>query len=296
MGSKVEVIRQSSGTPNPGVIPTSQVIVLKEQDLDCDLATAIARIRSSDKTSHSRILVVAPDDGGDDEDTAVASEPSPPVAAPTTLGQVERRGQEAALEQIGRNLQPLGACLEHYLEEMRAAACELRDRLPDSVVADCEAPLRVLEQGIRWSESLTADLVDQVRDAQRGFHSVDTHALVQDMAGQVEALFPRLRISVGAPVDQPCPGRPADLAEAFFLGLVLVAQRIGGVGAIAVTFEKRPGSLMHHLSGNGEPTHPVSPDCVARFRKLVVDQHGGRIDRDELGHGGAGLCLHLPVC
>ena len=189
MGRNLEVIPTQPVAPQPGVIPTSQVIVLKEHELDCDLATAIERIRANEDTSHSRILVVAPDDESEEKREEAAVQRAP-VSVPTTVGQVARRGQEAAVEELGRKLQPLGACLEHYLEEMRAAVRELTERIPDPLPEGCAGPLRVLGEALSWSEALATDLAGQVGDAQRGFLAVDTHALAQDMAAQVEAIFP----------------------------------------------------------------------------------------------------------
>ena len=289
MSNKVEVTPQSAGTVVPGAISTSQVIVLKEQDLDCDLATAIERIRANEDTSRSRILVVAADHGEDEVEEAVVEET--PVVAPSTPSQAARRGQQLALERLGGSLEPLGACLQHYLQEMRAAVEQLSGELP----AAAQAPLRTLQQALGWSDALASDLAAQTLAAGAGVTLVDPYDLMKDTAMEVEMAFPRLRVTLGAPVDQSCSGRPADLAEAFYLGLSLVAQRIGGLGAVSVDFEQRLGSLAIHISGQGEPTRDVSPDCVARFRKLVVDRHGGRVHHDRLGPGGAGLFLHLPT-
>jgi len=115
-----------------------------------------------------------------------------------------------------------------------------------------------------------------------------------ETAGQVEARFPRLRITVAPRPESLCAARPADLAEAFFLALVLVAQRVGGQGAITVDFESAADGVLHRFVGRGEPRKVSAPETVARFRQLVVDQLGGRVLPDVLGTSGTGLQLLLP--
>ena len=109
----------------PAVIPTSQVVILREDELDCDLATAIQRVRDSADTARSRILVVGPDEGEDVRvDDAVAERVVP--RTPTTIGQVVRRAEEAALRRTGERFDGLVQCLERFLEEARWAVRDLR--------------------------------------------------------------------------------------------------------------------------------------------------------------------------
>src|SRR5262249_23624187 len=143
MSSKLETRKPATGA-KPGVIPTSQVIVLKEQELDCDLATAIHRIRSCEETSHTRILVIAADDAETEVEGADADDALVPV--PTTLGQVSRRGQQQAVVAMGEELQPLGACLTRYTEELRAALDQLARELPADAASSCSPSLRWLAE------------------------------------------------------------------------------------------------------------------------------------------------------
>jgi len=290
MGKKVETTLTRT-VNSPGVIATSQVIVLKEQELDCDLATAIQRIRTCEETSQSRILVVAADDEAPEVDAS--NDLAVPATAPTTLGQVARRGGEAALVRIARELQPLEACLHRYLAEMQDAVAQVQGSL--SVEQQGHAGIQALSQALDWTDALASDLSERVRDAAQGFQVVDTHELLIDMASQVEATYPAVRVTVG-----PVPGicrraKPTALAEAFFLGIVLVAQRIGGRGSVTVEVEQTAASLAYRFLGHGEPRRVSAPECVRRFREIVVDLHGGRIHQDDLGSDGTGLVIHLPA-
>jgi hypothetical protein len=291
MSSKLESRRPATGA-KPGVIPTSQVIVLKEKELDCDLATAIHRIRACEETSHTRILVIAADEAETDLEAPATDGALIPV--PTTLGQVSRRGQQQAVSALGEELRPLGTCLTRYTGELRAAIDQLVRELPADAASSCGASLRWLEEIAEWTRALAEDLEPRLDRARRGVQLVDTHEVMVEMAGQVEARFPRLRITVAPKPDSACVARPADLAEAFFLALVLVAQRIGGQGAIGVEFESAADGLLHRFVGSGEPRRVSAPETVARFRRLVVDQLGGRVLPDVLGASGTGLQLLLP--
>ena len=45
----------------PPVLPSQPVVILRESELDCDLATAIARVRQDEARRQSRILIVGPE-------------------------------------------------------------------------------------------------------------------------------------------------------------------------------------------------------------------------------------------
>lgn len=283
-----EVLRHPE--PASGVIPTSQVVILKEQDLDCDLATAIRRVRSSAETARARILVVAPDDAeahdvGDGEPREL-----PLPSAPTTLSQVVRCAEQAASARFGARLEPLGACFERFLEEARWALEDIR-RDPRGDGA------RVLGEVLDWTGAVAEDLRTEARLAASGFQPTETRELVLEMGRQVEAHFPGLRVSV-APVEgsSTCWARPAELAEAFFLALVLAAHRIGGRGAVIVEITEigeEAAEVDHRFVGHGEPSEVHAPQVAARLR-AIVHRHDGRISPDRFGPHGTGFSLRLP--
>jgi hypothetical protein len=324
-----------------GVIPAGEVVILRERDLDCDLQTAIARVRAAPETARSRILVVAAEevaaDSADRADAAARAEaaaladaaalaeaaalaqaaalaeevgraaaavPKDPAAAaggaavprlPTALRQIARRGEAQALSELGKRVRPLVGCLHRFLAEARAAIEAAGASLRAGETAAAGERLRALGDVTSWAEAVAEDLDAEARAASEGFQPVLTRDLVQEVAGQVEARLPRVRVGVAADLDvPPCWGRTADLAEAFFLGLVLVAQRIGERGTVAVELVAERGQVAHRFWGSGEPVPIGSAAVVARFRRLV-ERSGGTLAHDELGPHGTGVTLRLPA-
>lgn len=282
MGNADNTLTSPSGAR--GVIPTSQVIVLKEQELDCDLGTAIRRIRECEETSNSRILVVAPD-----EPEASAEPPRSPVIAPTTLGQVARRAHQAATERLGAELTPAATGMQHFVSEVRSALDGWSEEESGATAREA------IRQIVDWMEVTAEDMVQRTSRASCGFLLVDTHELLVDMATQVEAAYPGIRVSIGPSAGVSCPARPAELAEGLFLALSLVAQRIGGKGGITVELEEATDGLAHRIAGHGEPRSVSDGEAIARFRSLIVDLHGGVVHQDGLGAEGAGLTIRLPA-
>lgn len=268
-----------------GVIPTGQVVILKERELDCDVATAIARLRAEPETAHSRILVVAPDDGPE-EDGAVESLPRP--RTPTTVAQAARIAQTAALGEVGRRFELLAACLRRFSLE----SSDVIRGLPGGQVSE---PVRQLGEIQSWSDAVLADLEREASAAREGLQPLRSHDLLAEMVRQVEVQYPGVRVQLDTQgAELQCWGRAADVAEALFLATALVALRIGGRGGITVELDATDGLVRHRILGNGEPFELDAPAAVERFRQLVR-RNGGHIAQDAPSEGvGAGLVVSLP--
>lgn len=276
------------------MIPTSQVVILKESELDCDLVTAIQRVRSHRETSRSRILIVAPESEEDAELDRPGDGTPPP--APTTAGQVARRGEEAALRAVGARLEPLLECLERFFGESRGVLEDLSEAVADAARASLAERVRVLSEILDWSRAVAAELETETRLARGGYREVDVHDLLAEMAGQVEAYYPGVRVTVRAATGTSwVRGRAADLAEAFFLALSSCACRIGARGALTVEIEGGGGRVQVRILGHGQPHEVQLGEAAARLRELLVARHGARILPDRLGPGGTGITLDLPV-
>lgn len=297
MGSKLEPERTTGSTRRGaarGMIPSGQVVILKESELDCDLATAIERVRAQEETSRSRILIVAPEN--ESETRGEGPGPRTPPPAPTTAGQIARRGEEAALRSVGVRLEPLLECLERFFGEFRGILEDLGETVADAARASLAEKVRVLSEVLDWSRAVTTELETETRLARAGYREVDTHDLLVEMSGQVEAYYPGVRVTVQA-ASGPArvQARAADLAEAFFLALSSCACRIGGRGALTVEIEGGKGRVRVRLLGHGRPHDVQLGEAAARLRQLLVVRHGARILPDRLGPGGTGLTLDLPV-
>ena len=283
-------VRSSSSPTNTD---PSAIVILKESDLDCDLATAILRVRSQETTAKSRILVIAPEH----HDTDEARSESLPAGIPLSFSQAARHGEIAALQPFGRRLLSLLTCLERFFEESRWALDELEESISEEPRARLLNQVRVLKEIQDWTQAVADDLRTEAKGAAEGFRPVETCELWSEAIEQVQVLLPEVRIAI-APTDAPtlCWARAADLTEAFFLALLLAGNRVGARGAVTVSAEQaEDGVLTWAVRGHGDPSPLQAPDTIARLRRLVVDVHSGRLAADALGPAGAGLLIHLPL-
>ncbi len=280
----------------PVVLPQKDVVIIREHELDCDLATAIRRVRADEVTSRSRILVIGPDSDEGGATPALSADELPTPKLPVTLAQLGRLREVNALEEVGQRLLPLLGCLDRFSEEGTHALEELDEAISDQSRARLSNQVRVLREIMGWSRTVGDDLRVEVNAAANGHRLVDTWELCAEMGRQLESHFPDLRVQLGSAGDVGlCRGRAPDLAEAIFLGYVLAAHRIGGQGSIQVERSCEDGFVVHHIKAYGEAKTVVAPELVARFRELVVTDHHGRIRPDLLGKNATSLTLELPL-
>ena len=280
MATELDPTSPHPASATPGILPDHEVVILRERELDCDVATAIARVRADPETARARILVVDEDDTPPEASSSPASWAAPP-------GQMVRRAERHGASAIGHRTQPLVRCVMRHLEEADAV-------LADGPAADPRAWER-LASLLRWAREGTADLAAEADAAAAGWVPVATRDLAIEMAGAAEARFPGLRVTVATSDEWPyCRGRPDELAEVFFLAIGLVASRIGGRGGVAMALSRDAGWARFRVLGTGEPRPLEAPALVVRFRQLVA-AHGGAIEQDQLGAHGAGLIVRLPA-
>jgi hypothetical protein len=269
------------------------MVILRESDLDCDLNTAIERIRADEETSASRILVVAAEEP--DLSASGDTQALPPPAAPVTAMQLSRCRETGILEGAGHRIQPLLECLDRFSAETEDVLGALDEEVTDQTRARLKNRIATLCSIQEWASAVLGDLTSEVGALASGRRMVDSRELIDEMARQVEARFPGIKVMPSrGPATADCMGRAAELAEAFYLALGLVAQRIGGSGRIHVEIEEKDGHLVHRIAGDGEPRAIDAEDWIRRFRELV-EAHGGFIEPDLTGPGGSGISLSLPA-
>lgn len=279
-------------SPTPSTSDPSAIVILKESDLDCDLATAIRRVRAQETTAKSRILVIAPEpkDGG-----TVRSEPLP-EGIPLSFAQAARQGEVAALQPFGRRMLSLLTCLERFFEESRWALDELEESVSEEPRARLLNQVRVLKEIQGWTQAVANDLRTEAKGASEGFRPIETAELWDEAIAQVQALLPEVRITLAPSEDGSlCWARAAELTEAFFLALLLTGNRVGAKGSVRIELERSEENFMTWVvRGNGEPSKVQAPDTIARLRRLIVEVHSGRLAADEFGTAGTGLRILLP--
>ncbi len=276
------------------VIPAGNVVILREAELDTDLATAIRQVRATEDTQNSRILIIASDE-------QVAPQPAceardlPVPDMPTSVLQVARAGGEQTLAEFARGYRPLLQSMGRFFEETSWVLDEIEEAGEEGIRARLKSRVRVARDILSWTQCVVDDLEAGLSAAETGVVTVNLQTLMQEALGHVESFFPGVRISLGA-ADQEmrCRGQATGLAEACFLALVLTAHRIGGEGSITVEPIAEKAHLTYRILGIGEPTHVQAPEATARLRELVVERHGGSIQPDVLGPFGTGLRLTLP--
>lgn len=284
---------------SPVVIPNSQLVILRERELDCDLATAIERVRADLATSEARILVVGSHESPSSQlDDGVARPPRqlPCPRMPDSLEHVVHQGSQAALEACGQRLAPQIRDLLQSIEEIQDSLDEVVHAVPVGIRMPVLGHLKVIRAAVDRMETSTTELGAQVRGMSEGFQGVDVEDLCNELPAQIERFFPDVRLNV-APAGEPCEwwGRPAELAEALFLACVIASHRISGQGSINLHMETGSDQAVVRIVGFGEPAEVRLPREMARLREIVVEGHGGRIAPDAMGHSGTGMVLRMAT-
>ncbi len=292
-GTQTQEAERSGEQRNARVISPNQMVILRESDLDCDLATAIQRIRGSEDTSRSRILIVGPDD--EVKDGPAYSEPLPMPSLPMSIGQVARAGGQQALTDSGERVAPKMESLGTLLGELDTALNDLEEAVQEGIQARLGGRLKVAREISDWIRATAEDVTLDVEGMSGGFQSVDLFELVHEIHGQVETFFPELCINLTpAEGDSHCWARATDLSEALFIAMAITSHRISGRGSINIEVVGSPEEARVRMLGLGEPVPVAAGEEMGRFRQILVEEHGGRIVPDALGPGGTGLIIALP--
>ena len=287
-------VAEKAGTTKPRVIPSNQLVILREADLECDLATAIQRVREDEKTSGSRILIVGPDEDAKGRVDESAALPMPLL--PMSIGQVARRGGLKALRGAGQRLAPKLSSLDGLFAEISRSLDDVDEAAREGTLARLHSRIRVAGEILGWLRATADDLQNEVDGMVGGFQAVDVYDLLSEVQGQVESFFPELRVNVAPADGEPtCWGRATDLTEGLFLAIVLTAHRIGGKGAVNVEAQSKGENVVVRILGLGEPAKVRAPQETIRLREIFVGQHRGRIVPDSMGPFGTGVVLELPV-
>ncbi len=282
------------------VIPTSQLVIVRESEVGDGLAEAIAKIRSRPETACSRILVIGPDaeaSAAESEADVLSEAAELPVPnLPVNAAQLGRLYEVEALQCAAGRLLPLLECMDRFFDEAGDVIDELETTVSDQPRARILNRLRSLHDVLGWTRAVSLDLAQEARALEAGARSADPRGLVEEAARQAEVFFPGIRVHIAADsISTACRARAAELIEAFFLGFLLVAHRLGGRGLIRVERGVREATLSYRILGVGDAQPIDLPDVVSRFRSLVGDRLGGCVAPDWYGPSGTGLVLQLPV-
>ncbi|MCA8942458.1 MAG: HAMP domain-containing histidine kinase [Planctomycetes bacterium] len=274
------------------MIPTGDVVILREEELETDLATAIQRVRGDANTSRSRILIVGPDQDTTEAETA-SDGALPRPKMPVTATQLGRLRERLVLEEIGQRFHRLVDSLAMLEGEITSMAAGLVHDAAEAPRAHIQSGVQRIAEALDWTREVLDELFVESERLEHGMRACSSADLVDEAARQVETFFPRIRVRAGHDVVPPVVGRSADFVEAVFQALVVVAHRIGGCGAIHVSERVEDEFVAISLLGIGEPQVVEAQDLVARVRE-IVQAHGGRIRPTEHGVHGTGVEIVWP--
>jgi hypothetical protein len=252
------------------------VVVLREPDLDCDLATAIQRVRQDQATARSGILIV----GTETSEAAAAA-----AGAFSVTGETGSDG----LRRLGSRVLSLLECQERFLEELRTSLADLDGSVHEESRARIKAQLRTLGEIVDWTEMVHRDLVLEGRHAKAGQAPLDLLWLVH----RVVASLNGPDVTIHGRTDRPCWGNEAHLGELVRLAIELVALRAGVGTAIQVEIGEHGCQLGMRVFSAGGPASFEGSQLIERFRR-AVERTGASVEPDVLGPGGTGLVLRLP--
>lgn len=276
----------------PAVIPTGDVVILREDELETDLATAIQRVRDDANTSRSRILIVGPDPVSPEVETTAPGElPLPRV--PVTATQLGRLRERRVLEDLGARFHRLVESLAMLEGEVASMAAGLGHDAAEAPRAHTQSGVHRIAEALDWTREIIDELGVEADRLEQGMRPCPITELVDEAARQVETFFPGVRVRVGHESVPSVAARSAELVEAYFHALVVVAHRIGGVGVVQVTLHVDGPFVVTAFLGLGEPQVVDAQELVARLRE-IVHAHGGRIRPTEHGAHGTGVELVWP--
>ncbi len=255
--AKVNELRSTSTRP------PQDLVILRERELGGELVNAIRRVRADATTQNSRILVIAADDA-----TEAAS--TPPVH--DTVALARRAAETRALQAAGERIQPLTADLRHLFGEATRALAELDAELEGGPRVGLRHRARSLAGVLEWVEAVTHDLELEAAACVAGRQPVDLVEVLAEAGAALERRRPGVRVHV-----TPAEGHgewpaveSACLAEFCAAALDLVAERIGGQGAIQASVALDRTGVTVRLLGVGEKHRVRGGGRIQALRRLAA--------------------------
>ena len=139
------------------VIPHGNVVILREAELDTDLATAIQRVRAKADTRNSRILIIASEQpAAGHEAPKGTSLPVPDM--PTSVLQVARAGGEQTLTEFANTYRPLLQSVERFFQETGWVLDEIEEAGEEGVRARLKSRVQVARDILSWIQCALDDM------------------------------------------------------------------------------------------------------------------------------------------
>lgn len=285
-------LKQRTATPQSHTRAPSgaaDVVILRENEVDGDLASAIARIRADATTAKSRILIIGPDT----ETIAVTAA----EVAPALPGELRRQAARAALGTLGRRLDPLVGDLDRLLLECGRELGELVEDIDEGTRARLKHRAKVLQEVLGWLGQVAADIGLESGAAVRGAEPIDLAGLCHELATDRQARAPGVRFTIpgSTGVGREPILQAAAVADLLAGTMALVAARIGNAGVVEAQFSQAGNRLLLRLAGAGSARPIDAGDLIERVRRLAHELDV-EIHRDPVqGDAGAAVELSFPL-
>lgn len=201
------------------------------------------------------------------------------------------RGQAVA-RSLGQRFQVQADSLTQFLAEVRDRLESLDAAIAEDSRAQLKGAVREIGSVVDWCEAVRSEFAYECEQACAGHEPIQLGELCREIAlDQHSSSSP-----ITAVVDRDLMwwGSTAALANLVQNALVLVSERTRGNGARSIELQNDDGVPNIRVRSNGEPADTVDPNTVTKFR-AATEHVGATVVPDELGAGGAGLVIRLPV-
>lgn len=193
---------------------------------------------------------------------------------------------------IGERFQVTAQSLEMLLLEVRERVQVLDQAIAEDSRAQLKGAVREIAKVLDWCDAARTEIAIDSSKAVAGFEPIDVVALCNQLATAHEGLTDP--IAVIARHDLTCWANRGQLMHVVQKALAVVWARTGGQGLRCLETEWRDSIPAIRVCSRGEPCDGIDPNLVEDFRQ-AVENAGIIVIPDDLGPGGAGLVLRLPV-
>lgn len=193
---------------------------------------------------------------------------------------------------FGERFQVTAQSLEMLLLEVRDRVHLLDQAIAEDTRAQLKGAVREIAKVLDWCDATCTELATDSSKAVDGFEPIDVVELCNHISATHEGLTDP--IAVIARNDLRCWANRGQLRHVVQKALAVVWARTGGQGLRCLETEWRDTTPTIRVCSRGEPTRGIGPSLVEDFR-LAVETAGITVVPDDLGPGGAGLVLMLPV-
>ena len=280
------------------------LVVLRESELESDLATAIDQVRAEEETRHARILIIGRDEGDESStEPDEANEPGALSELPSSARQRSRIAEGQMLAGIGERLETLVDCLDMFGDEIGSVVEELSGKVVDAPRAHWQSALQRATEILSWSAEVSRELRVEANQLREGRRRCGLNELLREAVDWVRLARPGIEIRCAAPLlDEPevCV-RAEEMAEALYLVIDSAASRNAGRGVVEVSQSVDRGfSVVTVVATDSVSPPSSSPAQILRFRSIVA-AHGGSVVPALHGPGGGssagvGVAIRLPPC